>query len=124
MPAPRSSRGMVTAEAALVLPLIALFSLAMIWMLTLGIAEIRAVDAARDAARALARGEDTTSAEAAARRTAPSGARVAFGHGAGTVTATVSAEVRAPGWLLVPLPSVGVTSTATVERESDGDTQP
>jgi Flp pilus assembly protein TadG len=124
MPTFRDQRGMVTAEAALVLPLIAGFCLVMIWMLTLGIAQIRAVDAARDAARALARGEDRASALSTAARTAPAGARVSFSESAGTVTASVSARVSPPSWLVVPLPSVDVESRSTVEIEPHGDLLP
>jgi hypothetical protein len=121
MPTFRDQRGMVTAEAALALPLIAAFCLVMLWMLTLGIAQIRTVDAARDAARALARGEDRAAAVSSAGRSAPGGARVSFTESAGTVTASVSARISAPSWLLVPLPSVGVESRSTVEVEPDGD---
>jgi Flp pilus assembly protein TadG len=121
MPIFRDQRGMVTAEAALVLPLIAAFGLVMLWMLSLGIAQIRAVDAARDAARALARGDDRAAAVSAAARSAPAGARVAFSESAGTVTASVSAHVSPPSWLVVPLPSVDVESRSTVEVEPDGD---
>jgi hypothetical protein len=90
-------------------------------MLTLGIAQIRAVDAARDAARALARGEDREAAVSSAERSAPAGARVSFTESADTVTASVSARIAPPSWLLVPLPSVDVGSRSTVEVEPDGD---
>jgi TRAP-type uncharacterized transport system fused permease subunit len=121
MPAFRDQRGMVTAEAALVLPLIAGFCLVMLWMLTLGIAQIRAVDAARDAARALARGQGHAAVVSSAMRSAPEGARVSFTESAGTVTASVSARISPPSWVLVPLPSVDVESRSTVEVEPDGD---
>jgi TRAP-type uncharacterized transport system fused permease subunit len=121
MPAFRDQRGMVTAEAALVLPLIAAFCLVMLWMLTLGIAQIRAVDAARDAARALARGQGHAAVVSSAMRSAPEGARVSFTESAGTVTASVSARISPPSWVLVPLPSVDVESRSTVEVEPDGD---
>jgi TadE-like protein len=121
MPTCRDQRGMVTAEAALVLPLVAAFCLVMLWMLTLGIAQIRAVDAARDAARALARGEDREAAVSSAERSAPAGARVSFTESVGTVTASVSARIEPPSWLLVPLPPVDVESSSTVEVEPDGD---
>jgi Flp pilus assembly protein TadG len=121
MPTLRDQRGMVTAEAALVMPLIAAFCLVMLWMLTLGIAQIRAVDAARDAARALARGEDREAAVSSAVRSAPAGARVSFSESDGTVTANVAARISPPSWLLVPLPPVDVESRSTVEVERDGD---
>jgi hypothetical protein len=117
-------RGTVTAEAALVLPLIATFCLALVWMITVGIAQVRVVDAARDAARSLARGDDRDTAAALARRAAPDGSQVTFAESGTTATATVSARVSAPRWLLVPLPSASVNSSATVEVESDGALRP
>jgi hypothetical protein len=120
----RDERGTVTAEAALVLPLIAAFCLALIWMVTVGIGQVRVVDAARDAARSLARGDDRDMAAALARRAAPDGSEVTFAQSGATATATVSARVSAPRWLLVPLPSASVHSSATVEMEDDGALQP
>lgn len=110
---------MVTAEAALVLPLIAIFALALVWLMTVGIAEVRVVDAARDAARAVARGEDDTAAAGAARRTAGSDAGVTVRRGSGLVSVTVTERVSPPGWLLVPLPSVTVSSHSSVEAEDE-----
>jgi hypothetical protein len=49
---------------------------------------------------------------------------VSFTEAAGTVTASVSARVSPPSWLVVPLPSVEVESHSTVEVEPDGDLQP
>jgi Flp pilus assembly protein TadG len=115
----RHEGGTVTAEAAIVLPLIAAFCMALVWMVSLGISQILTVDAARDAARAVARGDDQATAAQAAGRTAPDGAVVSFTQSAGTVTATVSVRAAAPGWLLVPMPAVTLTSSSTVEVESD-----
>jgi hypothetical protein len=111
--------GMVTAEAALTLPLIGLFVLALCWLLSLGIAEVRLVDGARDAARDLARGDDRSEAVAAARRSAGDNARVTVtSHGA-LVTVHVTRELEPPRWLLVPLPSVTVHADSTVMVEDD-----
>jgi TadE-like protein len=113
-------RGTVTAEAALVLPIIALFAMALLWMLSIGIAKVETIDAARDAVRSIARGDSPDTAAATARRTAPAGASVSVAAGAsGSVRVTVSVEAKAPGWLLVPLPSVAVESTATMPVEGD-----
>jgi hypothetical protein len=112
---------MVTAEAALVLPIVAAFCLVLVWLLSVGVAQVRVVDAARDAARAIARGEDRDAAATAARRTAPAGADVAFDASAEAVTARVSVQATAPGWLLIPLPAIAVESSATVEAERDVD---
>ena len=45
-------------------------------MLAVGAAQVRVVDASREAARALARGDDASTAEAVALRIAPDGARL------------------------------------------------
>lgn len=113
----RSQRGTVTAEAAIVLPLVAAFALALMWLVSVTIAEVRCVDAARDAARALARGDDTAAAAAAARRAAPKLARVEWSRDGTSVSVTVSWVAEPPGWLLVPFPGVPVRSTSSVEAE-------
>ena len=118
----RHQRGTVTAESALVLPLVAGFALVLVWVVSLGIAQVRAVDAARDAARGLARGDDERQAIAAAQRTAPNGARVSIAKSGGSVTVSVSLQAQAPGWLLVPLPAVSLGSESTVEVEEDAAT--
>ncbi|MDX6298504.1 MAG: hypothetical protein QOI51_2361 [Nocardioidaceae bacterium] len=113
----REEAGMVTAEAAAVLRLVAIFTLAMVWLLSVGITQVRVVDAARDAARAVARGDPDDQAIVAARRTAGADARVGIHRAAGLVTVTVLEQARAPGWLLVPLPAVAIRSQSTVEVE-------
>lgn len=113
--------GTVTAEAAVVLPIIAAFALSLMWMLSIGIAKIETVDAARDAARAVARGDDLAQAVEIASRTAPPKASISVDEGSdGVVTVRVSVDARPPGWLLAPFPTVSVGSQATtlVERDS------
>lgn len=113
----RSCAGMVTAEAAAVLPLVTAFSLVLVWMVSLGIAQVRVVDAARDAARSVARGDDDAAASAAARRTVGGDATVEIERNGRTVRVTVTDEASAPGWLLVPLPSVTLHASSEVEDE-------
>ena len=119
----RESGGMVTAEAAAVLPLVALVALALVWVVSIGIAQVRVVDAARDAARAIARGDADRTAAAAARRTVGGPASVAIHHRDGLVSVTVSQRATAPGWLLIPMPSVTIRAEAQVEDE-DVDSLP
>lgn len=119
MPRGRRERGTVTAEAAMVLPVVTAFCLALTWMITIGIAQIRVVDAARDAARAAARGDGRQAAVAAARGAAPAGSRVDIASANRTTTVKVSDSVVPPGWLIVPLPSVTVTAHASVRDEDD-----
>lgn len=110
----RGESGTVTAEAAVVLPIMTAFALALVWMLSVGIAKVETVDAARDAARAIARGDDLEQAMAIAARTAPPNADIAIDEGdAGMVTVSVSVQAQPPGWLLAPLPAVSVGSTAS-----------
>jgi hypothetical protein len=110
-------RGYVTAEAAVVLPVVALFGLGMLWMIALGVAQVQLVDAARDAARSLARGDVATVARAYGVRSAPDGSSFRFVDTGSSVEVAVRARVTAPGWLLLPLPSVTLQATATAPTE-------
>ena len=90
---------MVTAETAVVLPVLVAVSLAMVWLLTLGVAQMKVTDAARETARALARGEPADRAVQLAERAAP-GASVTIDHVEGMVVVTVRQDVSPPGGLL------------------------
>ena len=70
----RDERGMVTAETAVVLPVLLLVLAGAVAAVTVVGAQMRCVDAAREAARAAARGEPVDVVHAIAARTAPSGA--------------------------------------------------
>lgn len=109
--------GTVTAETALVLPLVTAFVLALVWLLSVGFAQIRVIDAARDAARAVSRGETVADAVSAASRTAPAGAEVSVTRTPTAAHVEVDARAEAPGWLLVPLPALTVRGSADVEVE-------
>ncbi len=117
----RADCGSVTAEAAVVLPVIAAFILSLVWMVAIGLAQVQVVDAARDAARSLARGDSETTAIAAARATAPHGADVTVSYVGSRVSVVVSVSETGPGWLLAPLPAMTVRSESTVEVESGVD---
>jgi hypothetical protein len=113
---------MVTAETALVLPLVAAFTLAMAYLVSLGIDQVRLVDASRDAARAVASGASVASAEHEAVRTAPAGADVQVDDAGGLVEVTVRSRFAAPSWLLVPIPGVTLTAHASVQAEESDAT--
>lgn len=91
----RADRGYVTAEAALALPVLLLFGLALVWALMAAAAQIQCVDAARAGARAAARQEPQAATEAAARQAAPDGARIGFRRDGDLVRVLV--EAPAPG---------------------------
>ena len=115
---PRGQAGAATAELALGIPLLVALTAGLVWMLAVGAAQVRVVDASREAARAVARGDDVASAEAVALRIAPDGARVRIEVGDTQVVVTTSARVSGPGGLLASLPGVTVSSEAVAMVES------
>lgn len=72
----RADRGFVTAEAAMVLPVLVMFAMALVWGLLVVAVQIQCVDAARTGARAAARQDPPGAVVEVARRAAPSGAEV------------------------------------------------
>lgn len=99
----RSDGGYVTAEAAMVLPTLVLFGMALIWGLMAASAQIQCVDAARAGARAAARSDPAPVAVQAARSAAPPGARVAVTREGDMVRVRVEARATGPGPLAVRL---------------------
>ncbi|MCV7067090.1 pilus assembly protein [Mycolicibacterium farcinogenes] len=88
-------RGAVTVEAAFAIALLVAVLVVCIGGISAVGKQIRCIDAAREAARLAARGEDT--ATAVARRIAPPGAVVQVGQDSGLVVARVSADTVLPG---------------------------
>ena len=114
----RTEDGAATAELALGIPLLVALTAGLVWMLAVGAAQVRVIDASREAARAVARGDDVASAEAVALRIAPNGALVRFEVGDTRVTVTTRARVTGPGGLLASLPGVTVSAEAVALMES------
>lgn len=108
--------GAVTAEAAIALPVLTLVAAALCWLVALGVAQVRAVDAARETARALARDDDRGNALDLGRRVAPDGARFTVERAGGTVRVTVDAHVRGPGGV-VTFPGFDAHATAVAAVE-------
>jgi Flp pilus assembly protein TadG len=108
----RGERGAVTAETAVVLPLLVAVSVSMVWLVAVGLAQMRATDAAREAARALARGESVARAEALARQAAP-GIGVRVVRSEGEVRVVVDQRLAPPDGVLGHLPGAGVHAEAT-----------
>ncbi|MEU4999756.1 TadE family type IV pilus minor pilin [Streptomyces sp. NPDC021622] len=88
--------GFVTAEAAVVLPTLVLFTMALVWALLAASAQIQCVDAARAGARAMARQDPESAAVAAARQAAPRGASVAVRRDGDLVRVAVVANSPGP----------------------------
>ena len=110
-------RGYVTAETALVLPVLAAFVLGLVWLVSLGVTQARCLDAAREAARALARDETTSAATDLARRSSPPGADIRFRRDGAAVVVTVSVPAKAPGPIFGALPAVELSATAVSALE-------
>lgn len=116
----RTERGAATAELAMALPLLIAVTIGLVWLLAVGAAQVRAVDAARETARAVARGDSIGEAVARGERVAPDGSRVSV-HDDGTeVTAVVVGRVSGPGGLFSRLPSVTVSAEAVAVTEESG----
>lgn len=114
-------RGMVTAEIAVSLTGLVIVLLGLLWVVGVVGAQLRCVDAARDTARALARGESVADAKAEGERSAPDGARFAVQVGDGSATVRVSVRVKPTAPVLSRLPGVLVHSKAVVSTEPGVD---
>lgn len=104
----------------MVLPALALVLALVLWAVAAVTAQLACVDAARTAARALARGEQESAVRAAALEAGPTGASVSIGGQGELVVAEVSAQVG------VSLPALGrigvpVGSRAVAAREPTSD---
>ena len=105
---------MVTAETAIVLPVLLLVLAAAVAAVVVVGSQLRCVDAAREAARAAARGDASAEVRRVAAEAAPEGATTAVAARGDTVTVTVTAPVRPLGPVLL---RVHVTASATAELE-------
>lgn len=108
----RDDRGMVTAETAVVLPVLVLLALAAVAAVTVALAKVRCADAAQLAARAIARG-DSGNASLLARRAAGAAVRIS----ASTTTADTVVTARLPWRPVSWLGTVTIVETATVATE-------
>lgn len=113
----RDQHGMVTAETAIVLPVAVMMLLAGMWVVGVVVAHIRCQDAARDTARALARGDAHGTAESIGARAAPPGAEIQIDRQGADVRVVVVAEVRSDRPLLRWAPTVRATGSAVVQLE-------
>lgn len=116
-PGGHGEAGAVAAEAAVVVPVLALVTVGLAWLVTLGVSHGRVVDAAREAARVVARGESAATGAALARRVGPAGTRAVVNGDGDTVVVTVTAPVRPPGGILGFLPPVDLHAQAVSLRE-------
>jgi len=115
----------VTAELAMALPILVALTIGLVWLLSLGAAQLRVIDAARETARAVARGDEVAAAVAAGEQVAPEGGRVVVhlggdggsDAGGGWVVAEATARVSGPGGLFAMLPAVTLRAEAVAMAE-------
>ena len=108
----RRERGMVTAEMAVLAPFGVAFGLLLLWIVSLGFTQVQLVDAAREAARLVARGEPVGAASDVARRQTPGDARVRISERDGLVTVRVSTQTQ------LPLPVLRHVGARTLEASA------
>jgi TadE-like protein len=102
----RREIGTVTAETAVVLPVLLLIAWLVLALIRLGGVQLACQDAARAAARAASRGEPAAVVVDTALRAAPDGARVEVRHAADLLIVEVRARPRLTGPIPLPQPTV------------------
>jgi TadE-like protein len=113
----RTAVGSVTAETAVLLPTLVVVAATLMWLVSVGVAQVRCVDAARDAARALARDESAEVAVELARQVAPEGARVVVHRTGDLVDVEVTYHATPPGAVLDRVTALDLRATATTPAE-------
>lgn len=108
----RPDRGMVTAETAMVIPVLVVLMLILVWIVSLGIAQVRLIDASREAARMAARGDAPSESVRMAKKIAPDGTRIDLGESKGMT------RVRAELTVHADLPLIGDLGAVDLRAES------
>jgi Flp pilus assembly protein TadG len=117
----RDEKGMVTAETAVVLPVLLLVLAGAVAAVTLVGGQLRCVDAAREGARAAARGESAATVSRIVGELAPEGAVVRVSGDADEIRVTVTVRAAPLG----PLPlGVPLSGEAVAVREPGGEGVP
>ena len=114
----RDERAMVTAEAAVALPVLICVAFLLAWAVLLVGAQIQCGDAAREAARLLARGDSEAVVEAAVQQIAPDGARYTVQEHDELLVVTVEVSVAADLPLVGALTGVELASQAASAVEA------
>lgn len=113
----RDEKGAVTVETAMALPMLALFTLSMAWLVSIGLTQVRAVDGAREVARAAARDDSDATARALGARVAADGSRITIHRRDGAVVARVSSPVGGPAGLFADWVGFEVHAEAVAAEE-------
>ncbi|MFF0266621.1 TadE family type IV pilus minor pilin [Kribbella sp. NPDC004536] len=108
----------MTLEMALALPVLISLLLLGIWVISLVVLNIRCIDAARDVARAVARGEPLDQAQAIGHRTVPT-ATITITRDQSDVHVTVTTTPTHLPPLLTSIAPTNLTATATLQAEPE-----
>ncbi len=111
--------GYVTAETAMVLPVFAILLAVALWAVAVAGAQLSSVDAARDGARAAARGESGQAIAEVIRAEAPRGADFNIENEGSQVMVIVRARVGPGTGPLAKIAVPVVAATAVAATESD-----
>ncbi len=109
---------MVTAELATVAPAGVALAFLLLWVVSLGLTQVRLADASREAARLVARGEPVDAAKGAAERLSPDDALVTVESTDGLVTVTVRAKSTMPIPFFSGIGARSMESTSVAAQES------
>lgn len=102
------------------LPLLLAVTAGLVWLVAVAIAQVRTVDAARETARALARGDDPAAAVAVGERIAPAGVTLSVSRSDGRVVVRATGRMAGPGGLFSSLPGARLDAEAVALAESTG----
>lgn len=109
---------MVTAELATIAPFGVAFAFLLLWIVSLGVTQVRLADASRESARLIARGESSSAAQEIARRQSPPGATVRVRSDGEAVVVTVRVRSRMPLPFFAGIGSRTMESTSVAAKES------
>lgn len=116
----RDERGAVTAELAVALPVLLAVTAGLAWLLAVAIGQVRTVDAARETARALARGDEESAAVAVGQRVAPDGVTISVRRKGDRVVVHASGRMAGPGGLFTAIPGAQLDAEAVALAEEGG----
>ncbi|MGN6160369.1 MAG: TadE family type IV pilus minor pilin [Marmoricola sp.] len=116
----RSEDGAVTAEAAIGIGMLVIVAMGLAWMVCLGVVAVRAQDAAREAVRALVRGDERASAVGLAEQVATTGSTVSTQTDGRLTRVTVRSPVVGPGGIFGFIGPFVVTGVAVGVVEGSG----
>ncbi|MFJ8334541.1 TadE family type IV pilus minor pilin [Streptomyces sp. NPDC094437] len=117
----RRDAGFVTAESAMVLPVLVMFVLALLWGLLMVVTRIQCVDAASAGARAAARQDPHEAVVRVTREVAPRDAKVTIGREGEQVRVVVVARPRGLGALPFEVREEAVAAAEDAEVGVEGE---